>query len=212
MTTVPAAAGSVPAGATLAKIAALRSGDLARRYQPGPVVIQALRQAPTADGALRLLAAGGAVEAAIELLSQALPRREAIWWAATCVRETLPEPPPASEARMLDGAEAWVRRPGDEQRRAVYALANVEGADSAGGFVALATFFAGDSLAPAGQQAVPPPSHVAGAMVGNAIRLAAVRAEPEKAGERLALFLDIGIDIASGGSGRKRPAEEETAP
>ncbi|PWR22337.1 DUF6931 family protein [Zavarzinia compransoris] len=211
MTATPAA-GAALAGANLAKLAGVRSGDLARRYQPGPAVINALRHAPTADAALRLLVEGGAVEAAIELLSQALPRREAVWWAATCVRDTLPEPPPAGEARLLDVSEAWVRRPGDEARRAAYALANAEGVDSPGGLVAMATFFSGDSLAPAGQQAVPPPAHVAGAMVGNAIRLAAVRVAPEKAAERFARYLEIGIDIASGGSGRKRQSEEETAP
>jgi hypothetical protein len=190
--------------ATLAKIATLRSGDLARRYQPSERVIKALQAAPTADGALRVLLDGDAPEATVELLAHALPKREALWWAATCVRERLPDPAPKGEVQMLEAAEEWVRKPSDEQRRATYALAGVNGMDSPAGVVAAGVFFAGDSLAPAGQQAVPPPGHLVGVMVSNAIKLSAVRQEPQHAPKWLARFVEIGVDIASGGSGRKR--------
>lgn len=190
--------------ATLAKIAALRSGDLARRYQPSDRVIEALKASPTADGALRLLLDGGPAEAAVELLAHALPRREALWWAATCVRLRLPDPAPKGEPALLEAVEEWVRKPSDEARRAAYALANANGLDSPSGIVAAGVFFAGDSLAPAGQQAVPPPGHLVGVMVANAVRLASTRQEPENAGQWLDYFIEIGVDIASGGSGRKR--------
>lgn len=190
--------------ATLAKIATLRSGDLARRYQPSERVIKALQASPTADGALRVLLEGDSAEATVELLAHALPKREAVWWAATCVRLRLPDPTPKAEVQVLDAAEDWVRKPSDELRRAAYDLATAGGLDTPAGIVGAGVFFAGDSLAPAGQQAVPPPGHLVGVMVANAVRLSAVRREPEQAQKWLAQFVEIGVDIASGGSGRKR--------
>ncbi|MDD3444480.1 MAG: hypothetical protein PHS60_03665 [Zavarzinia sp.] len=205
--------GAVASEATLAKIAAMRSADVARRYQPSATVFEALKGAPAADGALRTLLKGTGTAPAIELLAHALPRREAVWWAATCVRDTLPEPAPGPESRLIEASEAWVRKPSDDARRAAYAIANQAGMDTAGGLVAMAVFFAGDSLAPAGQQAVPPPGHLVGAMVINALRLAATRTAPEHAEERFRNYLEIGLDIASGGSGRKRePKGEEASP
>ncbi len=195
--------------ATLAKIATVRSGDLARRYQPSAAVIEALRANPTADGAARKLIDEKAVDAAIELLAHALPRREAVWWAATCVRERLPEPAPAVELRLLAGAEDWVRKPSDEQRRAVFELARAEGMGTPAGLVASAVFFSGDTLGPADRPPVPPAGNLVGTMVVNAVRIAATRLAAQEGPQWLAEFLTVGIDIASGGSGRKREVKAE---
>ena len=45
---------------------------------------------------------------------------------------------------------------------------------------------------------MPPPEHITGQMVANALVLAAVIKEPEKAAEKHAAFLHTGLEVASG--------------
>ena len=59
-------------------------------------------------------------------------------------------------------------------------------------------------MAPPNAPVVPPGDALTGAAVAGAILLAAVQTEPQKAAEKYRRFLDYGIDIAGGGSGRER--------
>jgi len=66
---------------------------------------------------LDLLIANSLYADAMQFLARALPKREAVWWSSTCVRdlgnnEKLPE-----LAEGLLSAEAWVYRPTEENRR-----------------------------------------------------------------------------------------------
>src|SRR5260370_28083500 len=58
---------------------------------------------------------------AILFISHLLPRREAVWWAAQCVRALIAE---ASAEEALRAAETWVRMPEDDNRRAALGIAN----------------------------------------------------------------------------------------
>jgi len=152
----------------------------------------------------RLIEAGMLADAA-RFLAHALPKREAVWWACMCARATAPEPPPP-DAEALAAAEAWVRKPDEEHRRAAMAKAEGAGFRSPEAWAAVAAFWSGGSMAPAGQPVVPPAEHLTGVAVAGAVSLAAVRREPEKAEATLRRFLDSGLDIAAGGAGRIAPA------
>jgi hypothetical protein len=173
----------------------------------------------TRDGAAAIAGCAGVAEAiaaleragllveATRLFAHALPRREAVWWACMCARHC---PPPALlpvEIAALEAAEAWVRAPQETERRAAFERAQEAGFGSTESWAAVAAFWSGDSMAPAGQPAVPPPPHAAGAAVAGAVALASVRAFPERREARLARFLGSAREIAGGGVGRLPPED-----
>ena len=58
---------------------------------------------------------------AIIFLAHLLPRREAVWWAIQCVRAMLGS---SADDAALRAADAWVRAPEDDNRRAALAAFN----------------------------------------------------------------------------------------
>jgi hypothetical protein len=155
----------------------------------------------------RLAAAGFLIEAA-RVCANALPRREAVWWAARCAEATAPATLPEADRAACTLAETWVRRASDETRRAAMAKAEAAGFRSPEAWVAVAAFWSGDSMAPLGQPKLPPARHLTGTAVAGAIILASVRGQPARQAARLRRFLDSARDIASGGVG---VIEKETA-
>src|SRR5579863_5491894 len=107
----------------------------------------------------RLREAGRLQEAAL-FLGQALPRYEAVVWAAGAVRELCP--PERIETAPLKAALQWVKDPTEKHRREAYEAAGGAPATSAARMVALAVFFSGGSMSPDGQPPVPAPREAAG--------------------------------------------------
>jgi hypothetical protein len=153
------------------------------------------------------LAGAGRHSDAVRLAAHALPKREAVWWACMCAR-AVPDPKlPAEDAAAIEAAEAWVRRPDDPSRRAAMEAAQKTGFRSAEAWAAVAAFWSGGSMSPAGQPDVPPADHLCGVAVGGAVVLAAVRVKPERADARFARVLESARAIAAGGAGRLPPEE-----
>ena len=132
---------------------------------------------------------------AIRFLSQGLPARVAVWWACRCVRAAVPEGNP----ELLQAVESWVGEPSDERRRAAFAMAEASGLDSPAACAALAAFLSAGSLGPANLPELRPAPHLAGRAVSGALLLAAVVREAEQAPQKLQRFVEIGLEIASGG-------------
>lgn len=156
-----------------------------------------------APEALDRLERAGLLIEATRLIAHALPAREAVWWACECSRHTASSGAnPASEARMREAAEAWVRRPTDELRRAAMKEAEQAGFSSPEAWAAVAAFWSGDSMAPPDAPKVPPQPHFKGLAVAGAVALAAVRGMASRREARLRRFLLSARDIAQGGAGR----------
>lgn len=166
---------------------------------------QVVQGAETASEAVRRLAAAQHLAEAARLCAHALPKREAVWWACMCARGV---PDPASteaDRAALDAAEAWVRRPQEEARRAASAAANATSFQQAEPWAAMGAFWSGGSMAPEGQPAVPPADHLTGVAVAGAVMIASVRLKPQNAPARLQRFIASAQDIAGGGAGRVEP-------
>jgi hypothetical protein len=139
--------------------------------------------------------------AAIRILGQALPPREAVWWACVCAR-AVPDPAATpGDLAALQAADGWVRRPSEENRRAAMDAAEASGMRSPEAWAAVGAFWSGGSVTPVGSPEVPPPPHLCGVATGSSVLLAAVRNEPGKAEERYARFVASARDIAQGGAG-----------
>ncbi len=161
----------------------------------------ALGDAATPAAGLDRLAAEGFLIEAARLCAHALPRREAVWWAARCAEATAPDALPEADGQARALAESWVRRIADDTRRAAMAQAELGGFQSPEAWVAVAAFWSGDSMSPLGQPKVPPAPHLTGVAVSGAVILASVRGAPERQPARLRRFIDSARDIAAGGAG-----------
>lgn len=151
---------------------------------------------PPADYFDALRGDGRRVEAA-QFLGLALPRWEAVAWAARSVRDLAPASTrgPAEE-EALKRALLWVQDPTDARRRAAFEAAEAADPGSPERFAALAAFFSGGSLAPEDCQAVQAPPEAAGRLAAGAVLMAAFRGpEPWDALER---SLDEGVRLAAG--------------
>lgn len=130
-----------------------------------------------------------------------LPKRESVWWGCLCIRGLRRDDARSSEG--LSAAEAWVRKPEEDQRRAAGQVAESQNFTGAGAWIAFAAFTSGGSLAPAGLQAVPPPADACGRSVFAAV-MQAVR--DEDAFVRLANIrcaIDSFFEFAKGGEGTR---------
>lgn len=135
--------------------------------------------------------------AAVRLLSYALPEREAVWWACSCVAQTAPAVMAILERKALAAAEAWVRSPGSDTRRNAARAAAAAGYDSAAAWAARGAYASRPAL----------PLHTRG---GKRVEMAILRAAEQDntipEATRLLGFIESGRDIAGGGGGRPPPA------
>ncbi|MBV8107530.1 MAG: hypothetical protein JO223_23495 [Hyphomicrobiales bacterium] len=164
--------------------------DLALATEPPPDETGVLEHA-------RALLASPRSSEAIIFLAHLLPRREAVWWAINCVRAM---PGGAGEDDALRAADAWVRDPEEDNRRAALAVAEAANPRLATTWLAFAAGWSGGSLsAPDSEPARPPPA--ACAMAANtAVMLAATRGDPAGVGRRIVACGEAGVRFAEGGS------------
>jgi len=130
-----------------------------------------------------------------------LPKRESVWWGCLCIRGLKRDGAGLREG--LTAAENWVRKPEEEQRRAAGKIAEDQGFNGAGAWIAFAAFTSGGSLAPPDLQAVPPPADSCGRSVFAAIMQAT---RDDDAFVRLANIrcaIDSFCELAKGGEGTK---------
>lgn len=86
---------------------------------------------------------------AIAFMAAALPRAEAIEWALHALPEIERADPDYAPRRLLrDAAHRWVDEPDDENRRAIFALAENADRSWPETLLGLAIYFSGGSIAP----------------------------------------------------------------
>jgi hypothetical protein len=164
----------------------------------GPQARALLTPEHTAGAYVEALVAAGLLEDAVRATAFLLPRREAIWWAARCVRSVPAAVTDPKASAALAATEKWAAEPTDPHRRTAFVAAEAVGFGTPAGALGAAVFFAEGSLAPPKQAAVPAAPHLAPTTAANAVRLAAVIVEPERAADRLRQFVALGAEVAAG--------------
>jgi hypothetical protein len=181
----------------------------AERARLGPEAVALLRPGMTPRQYLGALGDAGRWLEAVRFLSWALPRREAVWWACQCVRHVHQPGDPQAALAALEATERWAAAPTDDNRRAAFAAAETADFGTPAGCVGAAAFWSGGSMAPSGLQAVAPGEHLMPGAVANAVQLATVLREPEKAGEKYRQFVALAAEVAVG---KSRWQQEPPAP
>ncbi|MCC5986219.1 MAG: hypothetical protein JJT95_00960 [Pararhodobacter sp.] len=141
---------------------------------------------------------------AVRVMAQALPRREAAWWACLNARESLGDDAPEQSTQIVEAAEAWVFKPSDELARNAFDLAEAAGFDSAESYAALAVFWASGNMAPPEAGVVIEPDKTLSGVAAAATIIYAVSKlkSPQEATAWYERAMMQALDIARGGSGR----------
>jgi hypothetical protein len=161
--------------------------------------------APAVDARLKpkayfdALVADGRYADAVGFLAQALPRLEAVAWAARTVQDLREGAvkPRSAEAEALKAALLWIQDPSEPRRRAAYQAAEACPKPTAEKLAAFAAFFSGGSIAPAEQPAVLAPRDAAGRFAAGAVLAAAAQSADMSAALKQAL--ESGDAIAARG-------------
>lgn len=173
------------------------------RADLSPAGLAALAQAAHPARFVEGLAERGQTGDAVHALALMLPSRQAVWWACLAAR-LLPGLDAAGE-KAIAAAERWVQSaaPGDAEQAGDIAQAGDLGRAPA--WAAMAAFWSGPSIAPRGQQAVPPAGHLTGAAVRSALIL--LTYDPAFGGKvSFGDWLEIGFALMNGGNGREAQA------
>jgi hypothetical protein len=134
---------------------------------------------------------------AIRFLAMALPKREAVWWGALCVKDSLPKPIDPVAAKAVASAEAWAKDPSEANRRNAEAAANAADYGTAAGSLAAAAFWSGGSITPPSLAPVAPKEELTGVAVAGAVLLASSVAAGGPAPAK-AKYVALGGEVASG--------------
>jgi hypothetical protein len=144
------------------------------------------------DRFFEALRADGRDRDAVRFLGQALPRYEAVLWAARTVEHCLPQADP----HVMAAVSAWLGDPSEAHRRAAYEAAQAAPDPSAARLCGLAVFTSGGSLTPEGTPPYPAPKAAVGRFAAGAILIAAADAPSRQAALHRAL--DDGSRLAAG--------------
>lgn len=130
-----------------------------------------------------------------------LPKREAVWWACMVLRGF--GKTDGDAGRGLELAEAWVRNPEEEERRAAGQFAEDQYFEGPGAWIAFAAFTTSGSMAPAGLQTVPPSPEISGKAAAIAVMEGSISANAFDQIARLTAAIECAKDFAAGGDGKK---------
>lgn len=186
----------------LQKVQAATAAEVCARFELGEEAAPLLEPGMTPGAFLARLIEEQQFPDALQLLAFGLPPREAVWWACVCTRSELgPETPPVA-VKALQAAEAWSFRPDEERRRTAEAAADASELEHPAGWAALAAFWSGGSLVRPDLQAVEPTPDLTPKAVYASVSLAGYLKDPGAADARFEEYVQRGIDLANGGSGR----------
>ena len=198
------AAPAGPQPGSLKKIQEANPREICARIKIGDEALELIAGAADTPACLKRLIDAKRYPDAVRFLAGALPRREAVWWACTAARIALPPEAKPTTLAALDAAEAWVFRPNEDTRRATKEKAEAAKLDNPAAWSAMAAFWSGGSISDAGGPAVEPDAKLLPLAVSGAVMFAAVQRDPVRADDQYQVLLAAGLDIADGGTGRRK--------
>lgn len=177
--------------------------DICRNLELSDLAKELLVQNPLSSAYLEALMTHELFIDAVYFLANALPKREATWWACLSARHVLKNIKQLDEIRAIELAEVWVYNPIEKNCKPTWDIANSLEFETAGSWAAVAAFWSGDNISPMPSLPVSPTNDLTAKAVVSAIMIAATSDTPKNINHNYQLFLRQGLDIAAGGDGRK---------
>ena len=186
------------AGAANGKMRSMPADWLQARL--GPDVVPVPGDAPGSLELLDRLHRDDRADLALMLAGNALPPREAVWWACMCARGAAFADPEAVDLAAVSAAERWVREPDRATWSAAYRAAKLARFRSAEAMAATGAFWTEAAQRIPMAEAAAETQRVAS--IERAVRTATLRVPAPQRPACIAGFLDSARDIAVGGAGR----------
>ena len=171
-----------------------RAGDLAKYVPLTDEGKAAMTPEMTPDEFLAALLDRKLVADSLHFLSHALPKRQSVFWAMSCARQSGGGAEPVAEA-ALKAAEKWIADPSESNRQECIAAANAADTTTPAGATALAAYYS--SGLPPGEDARANAKayFMTARLVSAAIAMAAVEGDREQAMARFDAFIAKGVEI-----------------
>lgn len=119
---------------------------------------------------------GDAPADALDYIAHALPRQEAVAWAARCLHDHARDHTlPIRDQLTLDHTMRWIDEPSDTHRRATHAAAQAAGQRSPERMLGMAVFYSGGSIAPMNAAPVLAPPEACLRYAAGAVKASAYR-------------------------------------
>jgi hypothetical protein len=131
---------------------------------------------------------------AVRVLARLFPKREGVWWACQCARQSV-QVLPAKGAIALAATEAWVADPRDETRQPLFQLANTAGMGTPAGAAALAAYASGGSIMPPELPATEPAESLTSEFLVASVLSAGVADPAGDPFARYRLFVEQGVSL-----------------
>jgi hypothetical protein len=178
-----------------------RAADLCKYFTLGDEAKSALTPEMSPDDFLKLAVEKEWYTDAVQFLAHYLPKRQAVFWAMSCIRQVEPEPAPQAEA-ALKSAETWVADPSDDNRKATLNAANDADTGTPAGATALAAYYS-DGLPATPDPKINAKAYFMTAKLTCGAVLLAATSDREQVVPRLEAFVNRGVEIAARTHARK---------
>jgi hypothetical protein len=130
---------------------------------------------------------------AIQLLAHYLPKRQAVFWAVSCVKQVTGNPSPDVDG-AIKATERWIAEPTEENRKAALKAADAADAGTPAGCAALAAYYA-EGLPRTEDPKQNARAHFLTSKLVAAAVLLAATSDDKKMKERFAAFVEKGLEI-----------------
>lgn len=130
---------------------------------------------------------------AVQLLAHYLPKRQAVFWGLTCVKQTVSKPSPEVD-NALKTTERWIADPTEENRQATLKAADAADAGTPAGCIALAAYYSEGLPRTEDAKQNARSYFLTAKLVGAGVLLAAT-SDPGQMQPRFESFIEKGLEI-----------------
>lgn len=188
---------------TMKKITKTNASEVSKHADLEKSTLSLLTPELSTEEFVRLLLEKKLYKEVINILAQALPPREAVYWASLCAKDQLEKTPSEEDEKAIKAAERWMYKPNDEDRYINQTFAEKLEYSTSAAWVSNAIFWSGGSILPPNEPKVEPAEGLFGKAISGAVKLASVDDDPVKMEKLQKKFVARGIDVAQGGKGDK---------
>ena len=171
----------------------VKAGEIARYITLSEQGKSVLQPDAEPDEFVQKLAEANVHPDAVQVIAHYLPKRQAVFWALSCVRQATPEPAPEADT-ALRTAERWIAEPTEENRGAALKAADAADAGTPAGCTALAAYYAEGLPRTEDPRSNAKAYFMTAKLVSSAVLLAAT-SDPDRMLARFAAFVEKGLEI-----------------
>lgn len=131
---------------------------------------------------------------AVQFIAHYLPKRQAVWWALGCVKQSAPPDAPPEQADAMNTTEKWIAEPTEENRQAAFRAAETADTSTPAGITALAAYYS-DALPPTADPKMNAKAYFVTAKLVTAAVMLAATSDPEQLKTRFSGFVSRGVEV-----------------